>query len=128
MARWIFQRRQYTTVTGDFKPGLIDLGRWKWPIFGSVALLLALLTVAPFVALVIGTFMMRAGFFETTPLWTLNHWKFVLTGAMFLRGIRTTMILALTGGIGSPLLFSVVGYMIGRTRWRGRCILYSPIG
>ena len=46
---------------------------------------------------------------------------------MFLRGIRTTMILALTGGIGSPLLFSVVAYMIVRTRWKGRSILDSII-
>jgi iron(III) transport system permease protein len=127
MQRWIVQRRQYTTVTGDFKPGLIDLGRWKWPIFGSVAALLALLTVVPFIALVVGTFMTRAGFFEATPLWTLSHWKFVLTDAMFMRGIQTTLILAITGGIGSPLLFSVIAYMIVRTRWKGRAMLDSII-
>ena len=127
MQRWIVQRRQYTTVTGDFKPGLIDLGRWKWPLFGAVAALLALLTVVPFIALVVGTFMMRAGFFEATPLWTLNHWKFVFSDAMFLRGIQTTMILAITGGIGSPLLFSVIAYIIVRTRWKGRSMLDSII-
>jgi iron(III) transport system permease protein len=127
MQRWIIHRRHYTTVTGDFKPGLLDLGKWKWPIFGAVAFLLALLTAVPFIVLVIGSFMMKAGFFETTPLWTLNHWKFVLTDDMFLRGLYTTMILAVTAGIGSPLLFSVVAYMIVRTRWKGRSILDSII-
>ncbi|HEX9273671.1 MAG TPA: ABC transporter permease subunit, partial [Candidatus Binatia bacterium] len=34
MQRWILQRRHYTTITGSFKPGLIDLGKWKWPVFG----------------------------------------------------------------------------------------------
>jgi iron(III) transport system permease protein len=46
---------------------------------------------------------------------------------MFLRGLYTTMILAVTAGIGSPLLFSVVAYMIVRTRWKGRSILDSII-
>ena len=127
MQRWIVQRRHYTTVTGDFKPGLTDLGSWKWPIFGSIVFLLALLTAVPFVALVLGTFMMRAGFFETTPLWTLNHWMFVFNDSMFLRGLHTTIILAVTAGIGSPLLFSVIAYMIVRTRWKGRAILDSII-
>ena len=33
--RWIIQRRRYTTITGQFRPGLIDLGRWNYFFFGT---------------------------------------------------------------------------------------------
>jgi iron(III) transport system permease protein len=29
LQRWILERRRYTTITGSFRPGLIDLGRWN---------------------------------------------------------------------------------------------------
>ena len=35
--RWVSHRRRYTTITGQFKPGLLDLGRFKWVIFGLLA-------------------------------------------------------------------------------------------
>ena len=127
MQRWIVHRRQYTTVSGTFRPGLIDLGRWKWPAWGSIVFLLVLLTAGPLVILILGSFMVRAGFFNTTPLWTLGHWEFVLTNPLFLTGLKTTMILAVTAGIASPLLFSVLAYMLVRTRWRGRRVLDSMI-
>ena len=31
LQRWVITRRQYTTITGSFKPGLIDLGIWRYP-------------------------------------------------------------------------------------------------
>ena len=30
LQRWILERRRYTTITGSFRPGLIDLGRWNY--------------------------------------------------------------------------------------------------
>ena len=30
LQRWVTRRRHYTTITGKFSPGLIDLGGWKW--------------------------------------------------------------------------------------------------
>ena len=47
LQRWILERRRYTTITGSFRPGLIDLGKWNYVTFGAIALLLALLTVGP---------------------------------------------------------------------------------
>jgi iron(III) transport system permease protein len=46
---------------------------------------------------------------------------------LFQTGLRTTLILATVAAIASPLLFSVVAYMLVRTRWRGRTILDSII-
>ncbi len=118
LQRWILERRRYTTITGSFRPGLIDLGRWNYVAFGLIAFLLALLTVGPLLTLVLGSFMTRIGYFMLG--FTLDHWKFVLNDPVFLKALRTTLVLAATAAIVSPLLFSVIAYILVRTRLPGR--------
>jgi iron(III) transport system permease protein len=124
---WIVNRRPYTTVTGSFKPGLIDLRKWKWPVFGLLSSLLFILTLLPAAVLLMGSFMARVGFFNTTPLWTFDHWDRVLNDESFHAALRTTLVLALTAGFVCPFLFSILAYILVRTKWRGRAILDSII-
>jgi iron(III) transport system permease protein len=118
LQRWILERRRYTTITGSFRPGLIDLGKWNYMLFGVIATLLVLLTVGPLAILVLGSFMQRIGYFVLG--FTLEHWRFVLTDPVFVKALRTTLILATTAAICSPLLFSVIAYILVRTRLPGR--------
>jgi iron(III) transport system permease protein len=118
LQRWILQRRRYTTITGSFRPGLIDLGRWNYVTFGAIALLLALLTVGPLAILVLGSFMQRIGYFVLG--YTLDHWSFVLSDPVFVKALRTTLILAVTAAVCSPLIFSVLAYILVRSRLPGR--------
>jgi iron(III) transport system permease protein len=71
--------------------------------------------------LVLGSFMARIGYFVLG--FTLDHWKMVLSDPVFMKALRTTMLLAGTAAILSPLLFSVIGYILVRTRLPGRGIL-----
>ena len=121
LQRWILERRRYTTITGSFRPGLIDLGKWNYIIFGAIALLLALLTVGPMAILILGSFMQRIGYFILGL--TLDHWRFVLNDPVFIKALRTTLILATSTAVLSPLLFSVLAYILVRTRLPGRGIL-----
>jgi iron(III) transport system permease protein len=118
LQRWILERRRYTTITGSFRPGLIDLGKGNYLAFGTIALLLAFLTVGPLAILVLGSFMQRIGYFVLG--YTLDHWRFVLGDPVFAKALRTTLILAITAAISSPLLFSVLAYILVRTRLPGR--------
>jgi iron(III) transport system permease protein len=121
LQRWILERRRYTTITGSFRPGLIDLGRWNIIAFGLISLLLVLLTVGPLIVLVLGSFMTRIGYFVLG--FTLSHWQFVLSDPVFIKALRTTLLLGATAAIVSPLLFSVIAYILVRTRLPGRGIL-----
>jgi iron(III) transport system permease protein len=121
LQRWILERRRYTTISGSFRPGLIDLGRWNYIAFGAVSLLLALLTVGPMAILVLGSFMQRIGYFVLG--FTLDHWRFVLNDPVFVKALRTTLILATSAAVLSPLLFSVIAYILVRTRLPGRSML-----
>ena len=123
LQRWILNRRRYTTITGSFRPGLIDIGAWKWLIWGGIVGLHLLLTLVQVSAFVLGSFMTRTGFFNITPAFTLNHWRYVWGDDLFIGALRTTLSLAITAAILSPLLFSVLAYIMVRTRWPGRALL-----
>ena len=121
LQRWILERRRYTTITGSFRPGLIDLGKWNYIAFAILATLLVLLTIGPVVVLILGSFMQRIGYFVLG--FTLEHWRLVLTDPVFVKALRTTLTLALTAALLSPLIFSVLAYIIVRTRLPGRAAL-----
>ena len=121
LQRWILERRRYTTITGSFRPGLIDLGKWNYALFALIAMLLALLTVGPLAILVLGSFMQRIGYFVLG--FTLDHWRLVLTDPVFIKALRTTLVLAGSAAILSPLLFSILAYILVRTRLPGRGML-----
>ncbi len=121
--RWILHRRQYTTIQSGFRPGLIDLGKWRFLVVGLIATLITTLTVLPLLALVVGSFMFRRGYFDISPIFVLDHWSKVLTDSFFLQGLQTTLLLATTGALVSPILFSILAYIMVRTQWRGRVAL-----
>jgi iron(III) transport system permease protein len=118
LQRRILERRRYTTITGSFRPGLIDLGAGNYLCCGALLLLLVLLTLGPLCILVAGSFMTRIGYF--TLGFTLDHWKLVLNDPVFLKALRTTLILGGTAALVSPLLFSMLAYILVRTKLPGR--------
>jgi len=118
LQRWILERRRYTTITGSFKPGLIDLGAWNYGAFALIAALLVLLTIGPLCILVLGSFMTRIGYFMLG--FTLDHWRLVLSDPVFIKALRTTLFLGTSAAVVSPLLFSIVAYITVRTRLPGR--------
>lgn len=125
--RWILTRKKYTTITGTYKAGLLDLGAWKWVIFALFAALHFLLTVIQLVSLVLGSFMTRSGYFQIKPVFTLQHWQFVFNDSLFITALKTTLTLAATTAVVSPVLFAVIAYILVRTRWPCRSLLDTII-
>jgi len=123
LQRWVSGRRRYTTITGSFKPGLLDLGKWKYIIFGGLVVLVLALTILPFLTLIVGSFMNRAGYFTVDPIFSLEHWQFVFDDNFFWVGLRTTLLISTAAAFGSPLLFILLAYILVRTKWRGRILL-----
>lgn len=125
--RWILARREYTTLSGSYKAGLINLGAWKWVVFTLLVTLHFVLTVIQIGSLVLGSFMTRSGYFQIDPIFSLEHWQFVFDESLFLTALRTTLTLATTTAIISPVLFAVLAYILVRTRWPGRRVLDTMI-
>ena len=125
--RWLLSRRLYTTVTGQMKPALVSLGPWQPAATAFVILIILLLVPAPMMILVLGSFMNKVGFFDFNPTFTLKHWSLVFGDDHFWVALRTTLGLATFAGIASPLLFSVIAYILVQTALRGRAILDSIV-
>jgi iron(III) transport system permease protein len=84
-----------------------------------------MLTVVPTITLIGGSFMTRVGFFEATPMLTTQHWASVLNDRGFIQALLTTLIMATSTAIISPILFAIVAYVLVRTNWPGRAVLDS---
>jgi iron(III) transport system permease protein len=123
--RKLIARRQFTTVTGQFKPKIIELGAWRYPATMFVGLVLFILDVVPLLSVVGGSFMTRFGFFNLPKTWTLEYWRMALTDPRILQGLHNTLIVAVSAGVVGALFFSLIGYVLVRTKLPGRGILDS---
>lgn len=119
----ISTRGSYTTLSGKFRSGLIKLGRWRWPIFIAVVIVLCTVTVIPVSLVVIGSFMRLFGFFQLPHPWTIDKWQGVFANPAFLISLKSTFIIAGGSALSSAFLFSTVGYVIARVRFLGAGIL-----
>ncbi|HVO96136.1 MAG TPA: iron ABC transporter permease [Terriglobales bacterium] len=123
--RKLITRRQFTTVTGQFRPKLIDLGVWRYPATVFVGLVIFILDVVPLLSVLGGSFMTRFGFFNLPKTWTLEYWTMALGDSRILQALQNTLIVAVCAGLVGALLFSLIGYVLVRTKLPGRSVLDS---
>ncbi len=121
--RKLIARRQFTTVTGQFKPKIVDLGIWRIPATIFVGFMVFLLDIVPILSVFGGSFMTRFGFFNLPKTWTFEYWKMALGDPRILQGLQNTLIIAFAAAIFGAFFFSLVGYVLVRTKFRGRGIL-----
>jgi iron(III) transport system permease protein len=114
------RRRQFTTVTGRYREGLVRMGRWRYAGFAFVAVVAVLLTVIPLVMLVAGTFMRHFGVFDIVNAWTLANWQSVLTDPLFSRSVWNTLVISLGSAIGAALVTPLLAYGIVRSSFFAR--------
>ena len=123
--RRLIGRRQFTTVTGQFKPKIIDLGVWRYPATAFVGLVIFILDVVPLLSVVGGSFMTRFGFFNLPKTWTLEYWRMAIGDPRIVHGLQNTLIVAVSAGLVGALVFSLIGYVLVRTKLPGRSVLDS---
>lgn len=117
---WVSKRRQYTTVTGQFKSSVVRLGRARWPLAALMGAVVATMLGVPLALSALGTFMKLFGFFTIKEPWTLNNWQTVLQDPVFLASLKNTLELAVGTAVAALLVYSVIAYIAVRTRYRGR--------
>ena len=125
LQRKIIGSRQYTTVTSHFKPRLIDLGRWKYLVAGGMGLICFLAVGVPILSTLGGSLMVRFGFFDLPQTWTLEYWRVAFSDPRLMLALKNTLIIAVVSAVVGPILFSLIAYIIVRTRLPGRSILDS---
>ncbi|MBI1998167.1 MAG: iron ABC transporter permease [Deltaproteobacteria bacterium] len=117
-------KRIYTTLTGrGFSIRPTHLGRWRMPAFALVLAFALFVTLVPTALLSTGTFMKLFGFFNIAEPWTLENWRATLNDPVLLRSLWNTLAIGLGSGVIGVLFYSLIAYVVVRTRHRGRWLL-----
>jgi iron(III) transport system permease protein len=116
-------RRSFATVGGRYKGHKQSLGKWRWPMFGFLVTVASVITVIPLLFLTLASFMARFGYFNVPQPWTALHWSRVIEDSVFLQSLKNTLVLASATALVSVVLFTLIAYIIIRTRFVGRAAL-----
>jgi iron(III) transport system permease protein len=117
-------KRTYTTLTGrGFSIRPTQLGRWRMPAFWLILAFALLVTLVPTALLLTGTFMKLFGFFNIPDVWTLGNWRATLSDPVLFRSLWNTLAIGLGSGVIGVLFYSLIAYVVVRTRYRGRWLL-----
>ncbi|MFC1968081.1 ABC transporter permease [Chloroflexota bacterium] len=118
--RRMIGKREYVTVTGrGFSARPVSLGRWTKPVVAMFLVWIAVGMVLPVATLVLGSFMRYFGLFRGEWFTTLN-WTKALGDTALLGAIKNTLLLGLGVAIGGILLYTVLSYVVIKTKVRGR--------
>jgi iron(III) transport system permease protein len=121
--QWYGGRRSHATVSGRFQARPLRLGRWRWPLAALVAALVGLMTALPVLLVLVGTFMNVFGYFGIPEPWTLDKWRTVLGNANFRNALVNSLLIATGTAAVAMAAFSLIAYIIVRTRYPGRGVL-----
>jgi iron(III) transport system permease protein len=69
--------------------------------------------------------MTRFGFFNLPKTWTIEYWRMALSDPRILQGLQNTLIIAVSAATFGAFFFSLVGYVLVRTKLPGRGALDS---
>jgi iron(III) transport system permease protein len=124
LQRRYIANRNYETITGrGFSIRPTRLGKWRYPAFTLVLVFALVITVVPTVLLLAGTFMKLFGFFNIADPWTLDNWRATLGDPVLLRSLWNTIAIGLGAGVVGVFFYSLIAYVIVKTRYRGRWLL-----
>lgn len=120
--------RDFQTVTGKgFRPGSMDLGRWRWPAAGFVAGFTALAVVLPLLVLL---YLSTQPFYSVPSLdslsrMSLDNYRFTLALPQVGRALRNSLLLGVSSATLVMFLMAIVSWIVVRTRIPGRWTLDS---
>ncbi|MGE5305607.1 MAG: ABC transporter permease [Alphaproteobacteria bacterium] len=124
LQRRYIANKSYATLNGrGFSIRPTHLGRWRYPAFALVLAFALIVTVVPTVLLVSGTFMKLFGFFNIPHPWTLDNWSATLGDPVLLRSLWNTLAIGLGSGLIGVFFYSLIAYVVVKTRHRGRAVL-----
>lgn len=113
-------RRHFATVTGrGFVSRPISLGKWQWVVFAMFVVYILVFTLLPTAALGLGSFMRKYGVFSAHPF-TTEHWTQALGQGGLLSTLGNTLILGFASAALGILAYSLISYIVIRTKWPGR--------
>ena len=119
---------RFVTVSGrGFKPSVVDLKRYKYPLFSVVALLSFVLIVLPVVVLLYASFLpyIMVPSLKAFSMMSLQNWNEVLSDPISLLSLKNSLMLGIGGATLGVMLSILVAYVIVKVRTKLAGVLES---
>lgn len=116
----------FATVTGKgYRPGTIDLGRWRFAAAGIAVAILALIVALPVLVLFLTSLLpyYQVPTLESLGSATLKHYVYIFTNDRVYSALGTSLFLAVAGATIAMGLAALTAYITVKTRVRGRGLL-----
>lgn len=118
----VLARKQYVTVSGkSVQPAMVDLRRWRLPLTVLTGLFAVIVVVIPFAVILTTSFKADLGKSMFDPSnFTTSNWVSVFTMSETLSCLKNSLIFAASAATAGLLIACVMGWLLQRTRVRGR--------
>ncbi len=120
----VLAKKQYITVSGkSVQPAIVDLRRWRVPLTVLVSLFAVFMVVIPFSTILSTSFKVDLGKSLLDPSnFTTANWTAVFSRSETLTCLKNSLIYASVAATVGLIIACVMGYLLQRTRVRGRSI------
>jgi iron(III) transport system permease protein len=115
---------RYVTVSArGYRKGTFKVGWVRYLLMGSCLVYFALAVVVPYATLTVVSFLRFVSPNLRLELFTLEHFRAILTGTEILRAICNTLLVAVVGATGAVLLGMLVAFLTTRLKPKGASIM-----
>jgi iron(III) transport system permease protein len=132
--RLVRHAERYTTITGkDFRPRLLDLGRWRYVTCAAALFLTLLITGVPFLVMVYSSFLpsYRPPSAASFAAMGFGNYTALLSDPYTIAPLVNSTVLGIGTATAVVLLVSVIAYFVHKTKIPGRKLLdflgFAPI-
>lgn len=117
----ISRKSQYRIVSGKTsRPGLIELGRWRWPLFGFLVFVLSVLFILPLGAILLTALSQVQGQLGWTNLTFDNFLRILFEVDETPRALGNSFFIAALAATAATLFGTFIAYIQWKTRLPGR--------
>lgn len=119
---------RFVTVSGrGFKPSVIDLKQYKYPLFGVVGILSFVLILLPVIVLLYASFLpyIMVPSAKAFSMMSLQNWNEVLSDPISILSLKNSLMLGIGGATVGVMLSILVAYVIVKVRTKLAGVLES---
>ena len=119
---------RFVTISGrGFKPTVMDLKQYKYPLFGIVGVLSFVLILLPVIVLLYASFLpyIMVPSLKAFSMMSLQNWNEVLSDPISLLSLKNSLILGVGGATLGVMLSILVAYVIVKVRTKLAGVLES---
>jgi len=124
------ETEKYVTVSGKgYRPAVIRLGKYRYPLLGIIGLLLLFLIVLPMLTLVYTSLLPYSMIpsARAFSMMSFDNWRTVLNDPISIRALKNSVFLGTVGATVGVLLSVLIAYVVVRVRTLTSAVLETSV-